>query len=205
MQIAVLLLALQQLSLRTGADTLEAANVVNGQARHMGTMVRAVARAGEFFLITTTFSSARGGTSFDTLAVDARTLAPRWQRVHFATDSAAVQYAGGRVAGYSHQAGQALRRIDRKLPAGALPAALTWQIVKSRNWRTGYAVNEYDLWQDTTARVSYRASRRRTIQHRGKPVDVWIIQDNRGSIHWIDAVNARLIMLRDRGHLLVRR
>ena len=214
MPVLLLILSLQQATLRSTADTLEAANVVNGQPHRVGTLVRSVDRAGETFYIITTFTSVRGATSYDTLAVDARTLAPRWQRVHFATDSAAVRFEGRRVIGYSQRAGQPLRQIDRQLHAAAQPTALVWHLMQLRKWNAAYTAHEYDLWQDTVKRIVYRPVRRRMITHRGKQVDSWVVQDNTGATIWIDALRGHLIMRRDRtppggarndGYLLVRR
>ena len=184
--------------LRVGVDTLEAANVVNNQPRRTGTMVRAVTRSADVFLIVTTFESERGGTSYDTLAVDVKTLAPRWQRVHFATDSAALEFKERQVTGFTHAASSGYRRVNRTLPAGTIPTQLAWSLVQHRSWPGTYRVGEYDLWRDTIMQVEYKPQRRRTVTHRGKPAEVWVVQSNHGSLLWLGARDHRMIMRRDR-------
>lgn len=221
----ILLLALVQApTLRVQTDTLEAANVVGGRPHRAGTFIRAVARAGDHYVITATFESARGGASFDTLAVDAKTLRPLWQRVHFSTDSASVRYRGNRVTGFSQQAGRTRRVIDRALPAGAMPPALIWHLVQSRDWAGSFTVREFDLWEDAVKTVIYRPLRKEKIRQRGRPVDVWVVEEDRGPtdvmkgarmvrLSWIDAARQRLVMRRDRpftaakndGYLLIAR
>ena len=193
----LLIAILQTAPLRLSADTLEAANVINNQPRHAGTYVRAVSRAGDVYLITATFESERG-TSYDTLAVDARTLAPRWQRVHFSTDSASIVFTGRRVSGFSQQASTGRKAINRLLPANAQPSQLAWSLVQNRTWPGTYRVAEYDHWRDTVVTVEYKPQRRRMVQHRGKSVDVWVVQNNQGALLWIDARTHQLIMRRDR-------
>ena len=205
-------------------DTLEAANMVNGQPHRAGTFIRGVTRVGDHYLITAQFQSARGGTSYDTLAVDARTLAPRWQRIHFATDSAAIGFTGNRVRGYSQRAGRPLRQIDRVLPANTSPTALIWHLMQAQGWRGSYVINEYDLWEDQVKRITYKPLGKARIRHRGKLTEVWVVQEDRGRadvlngvpmirMNWIDTARKRLVMRRDRsettaksdGYLLVAR
>ena len=224
MQLALLVLLLQVPTLRLGTDTLEAANVVKGEAYRAGRYIRAVTRAGDQYLITATFESARGGTSYDTLALDARTLKPRWQRVHFATDSAAVRYAGDRVTGFSQRAGRPRQNIERVLPATARPSALVWHLVQTHGWPGTLTISEFDLWENVIKPVTYRSLRKEKMRHRGKQLDVWLIQEERGAVgsapgarmvrlSWIDAARRRLVVRRDRpvtagkndGYLLVAR
>ena len=203
--IPVLLIALLQVpTLRVGVDTLEATSIRNGEERAANTLVRAVTRAGDLYYITQTAIAAEG-TTYDTLAVDVRTLKPLWERTHAPTDSAAARYDGNRISGFTHPQGAARRALNRTLADGILPSQLTHHLVQAHDWRTVLVLESYDMWEDKTTRITYRPLRKEIFMHRGQPVDAWVVHEDRGAADqmrdggrvlrtlWIDADRGRVL------------
>ena len=222
---AVLLIVLLQVpTLRTGADTLEATNIRNGEESVANTQIRAIARVGNTYVITST-SLGSGGTTYDSLAVDARTLKPLWQRTHARTDSASASYDGNRISGFTHAQGAARKPLNRTLADGILPSQLAHHLVQAHDWRTVLVIESYDMWEDKTTRITYRPLRKEIFLHRGQPVDVWVVHEDRGPTDqmrdggrvlrtlWIDADRGKVLKEHHRpsnaapgdGHVLVAR
>jgi len=106
--------ARRPLALQT--DTMDIVLVRSGARRSGGRFAVGLTRhevdGREIYLAVATDMSPTGARTFDTLAVDAATLAPLWHRSHAATDSAAVEYRDGRATGYAHHENQPRRRRE---------------------------------------------------------------------------------------------
>ena len=153
-------------------------NVRDGERKPAGVMVRTLHRDGSRWLfIRESFSPQGSGESWDTLAVDGLTLAPRWHRSHAAHDSASVDYTGISVRGWSQQAGQALRRINVSLPSRPFPSGMLDDLLGLVSLRSGYTahVELYDMWRDTTESVDIRVSGTDMVSRGGQPVTAWVV------------------------------
>jgi hypothetical protein len=205
----VIALAAMQ-SPRLGVDTTDAVNRFGEVSRAAGTMIRSLERAGNVFVLTQTFISARpgAGVGYDTIAFDAGSWRPLWHRVHGVGDSAAVEYRQNRVVGYSNYANRPKRNIDRILPAGAVPDDA--RTLESTDWSRGpRTLRLYDMWEDSVTTVVYRPLRRDTIPYRGVRSEVWVVQEDRGPgdvlrgsafvrLLWIDSKRRKVLRRQDR-------
>src|SRR5262245_44793954 len=92
-------------SIRVGTDTVDTYNVRAGKRQPAGSFVNTTSRTqmdGRIvYLLASRFTSPRDGISaFDTVAVDATTFAPLWQRSRASTDSASITYQGRHASGW---------------------------------------------------------------------------------------------------------
>ncbi|MGH7459742.1 MAG: hypothetical protein ACREMA_01780, partial [Longimicrobiales bacterium] len=197
--------------LRVGVDTLDALNRLGSLERKAGTFTRSVRRQGNSYIIASSFTGAGGITGYDSLEVDAVTLAPRWQRLHSPRDSGAVNYTANRVQGWVHLHGQPRVRIDRQLPPRTLPDNLVDHVIAAAPWTVGRSleVHHYDMTVDTIRVATYRAQSQGSLSHRGRQVAVVIVQKDGGPTdtmrgermirqRWIDTAARRTLKVQDR-------
>jgi len=179
-------------------------NVRDGQPTPAGIMVRTLQRDGSRWLfIRETYSPRGSAESWDTLAVDGLTLAPRWHRSHAAHDSASVDYMGISVRGWSRQAGQPMHRIDVALPSRPFPSGMLDDLLGLVSLRPSYTahVELYDMWADTTESQDIRVSGTDTLQRRGQTVTAWVVDRLRDRVirqSWIARSDGVVLRTHDR-------
>jgi hypothetical protein len=198
------------------ADTVDMFSVAGGRRTPAGTVIHGVARATrdgrDVYLLTIATASPGGGTSsWDTLAVDARSAAPLWRRSHAPTDSAHVVYVGRRARGTVAPHGSAARVIDRELDADVVESgALLWLVSRQPlEATTVRAYRAYDMWADATRPVSYQVVGRDSLERGGRRVHAWVVREQRGAedsvragvilrTMWVDATTGRVLRTHNR-------
>lgn len=153
-------------------------NVRNGEPRPAGMLVRRLEPDGSRWLfIRESYSPTGKGESWDTLAVDGQTLAPRWHRSHAAHDSASVEYLGISVRGWSRLQGQPRRDINTSLPSRPFPEGMLEDLVGLVSLSSTYSahVELYDMWSDSTMSLDIRVSGTDQISRNGRLVVTWVV------------------------------
>jgi hypothetical protein len=149
--------------------------------------------------------SPSGANTFDTLAVDATTLAPLWHRSHAPTDSAAVVYRNGAASGYAAHQNQPRAAVEFRLSDVAFEGAIVSWVLPALPLQVAYtvAVTSFSLWDNSESSTTYRVIGSGILQLHDGPTDTWIIQEQQGPNdkamrkQWIDKRTGRILQTYD--------
>lgn len=179
-------------------------NVRNSERTSAGNLVRTrVPDGSRWLFISVSYAPKGGAESWDTLAVDGQTLAPRWHRSHAAHDSASVEYLGTSVRGWSRLHGLPRRVINTTLPSRAFPASMLEDLVGLVSLSRSYSahVELYDMWNDSTESVDVRVTGTEQVPRNGQLVTAWVVDKlyDRGIRQmWIARGDGLLLRTHDR-------
>lgn len=196
-------------SLHALTDTMNIVLVRDGVRKSSGRFIVSLTQLSDsgrrFYVAVAHDLSPSGANTFDTVAVDATTLAPLWHRSHAPTDSAAVAYRHGAASGYAAHQNQPRAAVQFRLSNVAFEGAIVSWLLPALPLQADYAVavTSFSLWDNTESTATYRVTGSEMLQLRGGPTDTWIIQEQQGPNdkamrkQWIDKRTGRTLQTYD--------